>query len=94
MAELKARVSHLHATELQWTTLPDFIPNVAELVIYDKDATHDYLRFKIGDGDTPLINLPFFTTSTNLESIDGGEISSYAKKEDTSEEPEVAVLNE
>ena len=92
MASLRARVSHLHATEEQWDNLKDFLPAAAELIIYDKDNTHNYPRFKIGDGETLLIDLPFFTTGTDLETIDGGEISSYNDKEELV--PEEEIVNE
>ena len=74
MANINARVSHLHKTEAEWNNLKDFIPNAAELIIYDADETNPQ-RFKIGDGVSRLIDIPFYSASINV--IDGGEISSY-----------------
>ena len=85
MANLNARVSHLHATEEQWNNKFNFIPNAAELIIYDADENYG-TRFKIGDGITSIINLPFFTSEIQTDNIDGGEISSYPSVTDFPED--------
>lgn len=84
MAELRARVSHLHKTTEEWDALSDFKPNAAEFVIYDADGINPQ-RIKIGDGINLLKDLPFY--SPEITSIDGGEISTYSSIYDTPEEP-------
>jgi hypothetical protein len=84
---MKARVSQLHKTEAEWNNLPDFIPMKGELIIFEQDTEHQYARIKIGDGNTPLIELPFFIdNSINrfiednfYKVIDGGRITAYKK---------------
>ena len=85
MANLNARVSHLHATEEQWNTKSNFIPNIAELIIYDADTVSG-TRFKIGDGIHSISELPFFTSEIQIDTIDGGEISSYPSITDVNED--------
>lgn len=62
MAEPKrinSRIINKHATAAVWDTKTTFIPLQAELIVYDKDATHSSERYKIGDGSTPVTQLPF-----------------------------------
>lgn len=56
--KIKAQIIHKHLTEGEWTET-NYIPEQGELIIYDIDATHTYERFKIGDGVTTVVNLPF-----------------------------------
>lgn len=81
---MKARVSHLHKTELEWAKLVSWKPEAGELIIFDPDENYDYARVKIGDGKRTLKELPFFIDSAILnhlkvqqyfEIIDGGRIS-------------------
>ena len=53
--------------------------------MYDPDETHTYPRFKIGDGKTTLVNLPFGAENAldgviqwdnDFGLIDGGKITS------------------
>ena len=70
---MKARISQLHKTEAEWAKLSNFIPLAGEIIIYDADNQHRYVRLKIGDGvvqddgtivGTKLKELPFFIDST------------------------------
>lgn len=63
MAEknLNARIIHKHDTEENWSLATNFIPKQGEIIVYDKDSTYDYERFKIGDGVTVVNSLPFAT---------------------------------
>lgn len=83
---LNARVVLMHDVESVWNTIPEFIPRRGELIIYDVDDTHEYPRFKIGDGSTGVVDLPFgaedslngvavWDGTTGI--IDSGRISSY-----------------
>ena len=62
MAEKKInniRVINKHDTEANWIKATGFIPKQGELIVYDKDSTYNYERFKIGDGSTVVSSLPF-----------------------------------
>lgn len=56
---IKSRVINKHETEANWKKAVNFIPEKAEHIVYDIDETHDYERLKIGDGVTPVNDLPF-----------------------------------
>ena len=56
---LNTRIINKHAVEADWNKAINFIPKQAELIIYDIDENYSYERFKIGDGITPVIELPF-----------------------------------
>ncbi len=60
MAEkmLNTRIIHKHETAEDWAKATGFIPKQAELIVYD--STNDEpSQFKIGDGQTPINDLPF-----------------------------------
>lgn len=82
MAETKtlnSRIVHKHDTEANWLKATTFIPKKGELIVYDADATHDYERIKMGDGETLVNNLPFIyepVTEADIEEICGASIIS------------------
>lgn len=57
--EFFTRIQHKHDTEANWLKATNFAPLAGEIIVYDKDDTHDYQRIKIGDGTTKINNLPF-----------------------------------
>ena len=61
MAEkiLNSRIQLKHDTEVNWGKAENFIPKIGEVILYDVDSNHDCVRIKIGDGVTPINNLPF-----------------------------------
>ena len=65
MAEkmLKTRVINKHETQEDWEKAVNFIPLLAEIVVYDTDSTHTQARLKIGDGNKPIL-----VTSDDLKS--------------------------
>ena len=65
------RIVHKHDTEENWNKATNFIPKQGELIVYDKDSTYSYARFKIGDGVTNVNNLPF-TTMVSIETTSSG----------------------
>ena len=67
---MKARISLLHKTESEWAELPGFKPCSGEIVLYDPDQNHQFVRLKVGDGQTLLKDLPFIVDDV----IDGGRI--------------------
>lgn len=56
---IKSRVILKHATEADWLQATNFTPLEGEIIIYDEDSTHPYLRYKRGDGITNVNSLPF-----------------------------------
>lgn len=83
---MKARISQLHKTEVEWKKYSNYILEPGELVIYDPDENYPYSRIKVGDGQRTLGELDFFVTSAIEEllkqvrfedSIDGGRITEY-----------------
>lgn len=60
--QIKTRIINKHDTEANWIKATNFIPKQGELVVYDKDSTHSYERFKIGDGSTKINDLSFSIT--------------------------------
>lgn len=53
------RYQHKHEIEENWQKAVNFIPLSAEIIVYDTDSTHTQARIKIGDGTTPVNDLPF-----------------------------------
>lgn len=72
MAEknLNARIIHKHDTEANWLKAENFIPKKGELIVYDKDVNYNYNRFKIGDGETFVNNLPFSIEQSDWNQTD------------------------
>lgn len=56
---ISSRIINKHDIEANWNKATNFIPKAGEIIIYDKDETYDYERFKIGDGETAVAALPF-----------------------------------
>ena len=52
-----------HDIEANWNTKVDFIPKKGEFILYDIDENYSYERIKVGDGITPVTNLPFYLAS-------------------------------
>jgi hypothetical protein len=81
---MKARVSHLHKTAVEWAKYKDWVPEAGEFIIYDPDERYSYARVKVGDGKRTLSELDFFVDSAAIASmkqqhffeiLDGGRIS-------------------
>ncbi len=62
---IKTRIQNKHDIEANWST-STLVPLAGELIIYDKDDTHDYVRFKVGDGETLAARLPFATDASTI----------------------------
>ena len=63
--QLLGRIIHKHDIEESWNKATGFIPKQGEIIVYDIDENYNYERFKIGDGNTSIINLPFQKTNIN-----------------------------
>ena len=88
---LRARIINLHDVEENWNKTDKFVPRAGELIVYDIDSNNTRVRFKFGDGQTDVKNLPFveeiFTDvissnifgsfSDDVVYLDGGNITSY-----------------
>lgn len=57
--KLETRIRHKHDTEQNWQKAINFVPIAAELIIYDADTSYSFPRIKVGDGSTPVNELPF-----------------------------------
>ena len=69
---IKSRIVHKHDSEANWNRATNFVPKQGELIIYDTDTNHSYVRVKIGDGTTKVNLLPFIdidVDSTTLNSM-------------------------
>jgi hypothetical protein len=86
---MKARISQLHKTELEWQEYVQLVPEPGELIVYDPDESHPYARVKLGDGVHTLKELDFFIDSAIAEALnqikfatvnDGGRINGPRKK--------------
>ena len=56
---LDGRIQHKHDTAENWDKAINFIPKAGELIVYDADANNP-LRFKMGNGNDVVIDLPFY----------------------------------
>lgn len=88
---IKSRIVNTHDTEEMWVYNSAFIPKKGEMIIYDPDNNHPYSRFKIGDGTSTIVELPFVIAKGIAEFlgikddvcyIDGGNISDYVVKQE------------
>ena len=56
---ISSRIIHKHDIEANWNKATNFIPKAGEIIVYDRDETYDYGRFKVGDGVTTIAALSF-----------------------------------
>ena len=63
---VKTRVIQKHGTSSDWNQATNFVPLQGEIIVYD-----DLKKFKIGDGTTSVIDLPFSALGT--ETITAGK---------------------
>jgi hypothetical protein len=56
---LQGRIVNKHDSAANWAQAVNFRPMQGELIIYDPDETCSYVRFKIGDGENYVNDLPF-----------------------------------
>ena len=68
------RIINKHDTEANWLKATGFIPKQGELIVYDKDSTYNYERFKIGDGSTVVSSLPF-ADANKVDKVSGKGLS-------------------
>lgn len=63
---VKARIQLKSDTESNWNKAIHFIPLKGEIIIYLADESHPFSRLKVGDGTTPVIDLPFITNNNSM----------------------------
>lgn len=68
--EVKARMQQKHDIEANWLKAVDFIPLAGEIIVYDADENFNQVRFKIGDGETNVNDLPFVQSSGSSPNLD------------------------
>ena len=54
------RLVQKHEIQADWEKAVNFVPLQAEIIVYDADSTNKTPRLKIGDGKTPVNELPFY----------------------------------
>ena len=74
--EFFTRIQHKHDIEANWIKAVNFTPLAGEIIVYDKDDTHNYTRVKIGDGTTKINNLPFTLPTASSSTLGGVKIGS------------------
>lgn len=70
---INTRIINKHAVESDWLKAVNFTPKQGEFIVYDKDSTYDYERFKIGDGTTPVNDLEFVSAQSDYEQNDSSQ---------------------
>ena len=63
------RIIHKHDTAENWEKATGFIPKSGELIVYDIDANYNYERLKVGDGTTPVTELPFWDENVSWNTL-------------------------
>lgn len=58
------RVIMKHGTAEDWQKAVNFIPKKGEIIVYDNETTPS---IKVGDGITPVANLPFINYTISVE---------------------------
>jgi len=79
---IKARIQLKSDTEENWIKASRFIPLRGEVIIYLADDTHPFSRLKVGDGTTPVTDLPFVTGNSTNSNIEYDTTSSWNEKRD------------
>lgn len=97
--EVFMRIAHKHDIEANWLKASDFIPLQGELIVYDcevdangntlelpNDRTipYNYVRFKVGDGQTLINDLPYFLQSQTdrIQELEDKQIDTVFTKEE------------
>lgn len=89
---VNARIQLKNDIEANWDLAVNFVPRQGELIIYNAESGDDeikaYPRFKVGDGSTTVVNLPFIKglgatmyAQERIELIDLSELSGLASGE-------------
>ena len=74
---LNGRVICKHDIEENWKKAVNFIPLMAEIIVYETDSIHTQARLKIGDGKTAWVDLP---EVTSIDEIDRFKVYANGKE--------------
>lgn len=66
LTNLDVRMIQKADTQEGWDANPLFVPFAAEFIVYKPDDTYPHSRLKLGDGVTPISQLPFIDTTLFL----------------------------
>ena len=89
--QINARVLQKHDTAENFEKATGFTPMSGELIIYDQDDSHSYERFKVGDNEHIVHELPFWDEIVELiteSDIDNICTATYANAYIGSDEPD------
>lgn len=78
---IDSRIINKHDIEVNWNSNPNFIPLQGEIIFYDIDENYNFERFKIGDGITNIINLPFVIPTKLSQLENDSEFTTKAEVE-------------
>lgn len=77
MPNITTRIRQKHDTAANWASAVNFTPLAGELIVYDADDTTTYPRFKVGNGQDNINDLPFsdehFVTLDTTQTITGAK---------------------
>lgn len=75
MPNITTRIRQKHDTATNWASAVNFTPLAGELIVYDADNTTTYPRFKVGNGQDSINNLPFSDEHYVLDTELGGYVA-------------------
>lgn len=72
MAEktIKTRITLKHDTAANWGLVPNFVPKMAEPIIYENTSSNESPKMKIGNGIDKIADLPFIVEALSNSDID------------------------
>ena len=75
MPNITTRIRQKHDTAANWASAVNFTPMAGELIVYDADDTTTYPRFKVGNGQDNINDLPFSDDHYVLDTELGGYVT-------------------
>lgn len=75
MPNITTRIRQKHDTASNWASAVNFTPMAGELIVYDADDTTTYPRFKVGNGQDNINDLPFSDEHYVLDTELGGYVT-------------------
>lgn len=75
MPSITTRIRQKHDTASNWASAVNFTPMAGELIVYDADNTTTYPRFKVGNGQDNINDLPFSDEHYVLDTELGGYVA-------------------
>ena len=75
MPSITTRIRQKHDTASNWASAVNFTPMAGELIVYDADNTTTYPRFKVGNGQDNINDLPFSDEHYALDTELGGYVA-------------------